>query len=86
MNNLLPWSSLTTIYKPFLRPHLDHGDVIVNKTYNKSFQQRLQSIQYKASSAMTGVIKGSSTKVYQGLGLESLQNMVSKTLRHLQNC
>ena len=69
-----------------MRPHLDHGDVIVDKTYNKSFRQRLQFIQYKASLAVTGVIKGSCTKVYQGLGLESLQNMVSKILRHLQNC
>ena len=57
-----------------MRPHLDHGDVIVHKTCNNSFQQRLQSLQYKASSAITGVVKGSSTKVYQGLGLESLQN------------
>ena len=53
--------------------HLDHGDVIVDKTYNNSFQQRLQSLQYKASSAITGVANGSSTNVYQGLGLESLQ-------------
>ena len=57
-----------------MRPHLDHGDVIVDKTYNNSFQQRLESLQYKALSAITGVIKGSFAKVYQGLGLESLQN------------
>ena len=54
--------------------HLDHGDVIVDKTYNNSFQQRLESLQYKASSAITSVIEGSCTKVYQRLRLESLQN------------
>ena len=74
LNNRLPWSSLTTIHKSFVRPHLDHGDVIADKTYNNSFQQRLQSLQCNASSAITGVVKGSSTKVYQWLGLESLQN------------
>ena len=54
-------SSLTTIYKSFVRPHLDHGGVIVGKTYNNSFQQRLQSLQYKVSSVITGVAEGSST-------------------------
>ena len=44
LNNRLPRSPLTTIYKSFVRPHLDYGDVIFNKVYNKSFQQRLESI------------------------------------------
>ena len=57
------------------RPHLDYGDVIFDKAYNNSFQQRLASLQYKGSLAVTGAFKGSSTeKLYQLLGLESLQN------------
>ena len=58
-----------------MRTHLDYGDVIFDKAYNNSFQQRLESLQYKASLAITGAIKGSSTdRLYQELGLESLQN------------
>ena len=57
-----------------MRPHLDCGDVIVDKVYNNSIQRRLESLQYKASSTITGAIKGSSTEVYHELGLESLQN------------
>ena len=30
-NNCLPRSSLTTIYKSFVEPHLDYGDVIFDK-------------------------------------------------------
>ena len=73
LNNRLPRSSLTTIYKLFVRPHLDYGDVIFDKVYNNSFQQRLESLQYQASLA----IKGRSTeKLYQELELESLQNRI----------
>ena len=75
LDNRLPRSSLITIYKSFVRPHLDYGDVILDKAYDNSFQQRLESLQYKASLAITGTIKGSSTeRLYQELGLESLQN------------
>ena len=75
LDSCLPQSSLTTIYKSFVRPHLDHVDVIFEKAYDNSFQQRLESLQYKASLAITGAIKDSSAeKFYQELGLESLQN------------
>ena len=67
-NNRLPWSSLISIYTSFVRPHLDYGDVIFDKTYNNFFQQKLESDQYKASLAITGATKGSSTeKPYQEL-------------------
>ena len=36
--------------------HLDCGDVIFDKAYNNSFQQRMESLQYKALVA-TGAIK-----------------------------
>ena len=74
LNNRLPWSCLTTVYKSFVRPHLGYGDVIVDKACNSSIQRRLESLQYKASSVITGAIKGSSTEVYHELGLESFQN------------
>ena len=31
LNNCLPRSSLTTIYKSFVEPHSDHGEVILDK-------------------------------------------------------
>ena len=67
-NNRLQWSSLISIYTSFVRPHLDYGDVIFDKTYNNFFQQKLESDQNKASLAITGATKGSSTeKPYQEL-------------------
>ena len=69
LNNRLPWCSLTTMFKSLMRPHMDYGDIIVEKTYTNSFQQRLEFLQYKVSLAIAGAIKGSSTKVYQWLGL-----------------
>ena len=75
LNYRLARSSLITIYKSFVRPHLDYGDVIFDKAYNNFFQQRLESFQYKASLAITSAIKVSSTeRLYQEPGLESLQN------------
>ena len=59
-----------------MKPHLDYGDVIFDKAYNNSFQQQLASLQYKASLAITDIIKGFSTeRFYQEQGLESLQNI-----------
>ena len=49
--------------------------MIFDKAYNNSFQQRLESLQHKASLAITGAIKGSPTeKHYEEPGVESPQN------------
>ena len=67
--------SLITIYKTFIRPHLDYGDVIYDRAFNESFHQRLESIQYNAAIAITGTIRGtSSEKLFQELGLETLKS------------
>ena len=64
-----------TIYKAFIRPHLDYGDVIYDRAFNESFHQRLESIQYNAAIAITGTITGtSSEKLFQELGLETLRS------------
>ena len=74
LSNRLPPSSLTTIYKSFVRSKLDYGDIIFEKAYNNSLQQRLESLQYKKLLTITGSIKDSSTeKPYQELGFESFQ-------------
>ena len=67
--------SLITIYKSFIWPHLDYGDIVYDRAFNESFHKNLESIQYNAAIAITGVIGGkSSEKVFQQLGLESLKS------------
>ena len=59
-----------TIYKLFARPHLDYSDIIYDQTFNESFHQRIESIQYNAAFAIAGSIRGtSSEKLYQELDL-----------------
>ena len=54
-------------------PHLDYGDILCDQTFNNSFHENLESIQYTAL-AITGAIRGNSReKLYQELGFESLQ-------------
>ena len=59
LNKTPPWDSLM-IYKSFLRPHLDYGDIIYDQLNNESFTQKIERIQYKAALAITGPIKGTS--------------------------
>ena len=33
----LPSQSLIRIYKSFIRPHLDHGDIVYDRSFNESF-------------------------------------------------
>ena len=58
----LPRHSLTTIYKNFVRSHLDYGDVIYGRAFNEPFHERLQSIQYNVSIAKTEAITGTSSE------------------------
>ena len=75
LRNILPRSSLLTIYKSLVRPHLDYGDVIYAQINNQSFTDRIESVQYNAALAITGAIRGTSRdKLYKELGMESLQN------------
>ena len=75
LNSILSRSSLLTIYKSFVRPHLDYGDVIYDQPNNQSFANKIESVQYDAALAITGGIRGTSrTKLYKELGLESLKD------------
>ena len=49
--------------------------VICDQTYNLSFHEKLESIQYNAALALIGAIRDSFSrqKLYQELGLEPLQ-------------
>ena len=65
---------MLTIYKSFIKPHLDYGDVIYGQAYNVSFHQKLKSIQYNSALAITGAIRGTSAeRLYNELGLETLE-------------
>ena len=80
LHNILPRPALLTIYKSFIRPHLDYGDIIYGQAYNTSFHQKLELLQYNACLATTGAITGTSReKLYDELGLESLQLHLSFT-------
>ena len=68
-------AALLTTYKSFLRPHVDYGDVIYDRAFNESFQNKLESVQYDAALAITGAIRGSSREnLYQESSLELLKS------------
>ena len=75
MKLLLPRSSLSTIYKSFVRPHRNYGDVIDDQPNNSSLSDKIVSVQRNAVLAITSAFSGiSKEKLYQELGLESLKN------------
>ena len=73
LQNILPRSLLFTIYKSFIRPHIDYGDITYEQAYNTSFHQKLERLQYNACLAITGAIRGTSReKLYEELGLDNI--------------
>ena len=51
------WGVLDQIYKLYVRPHLDYGDIIYNKydpEYTLELTKKLESIQYSAAFALSG--------------------------------
>ena len=69
----LPRNALLTIYKSFIRPHLDYGDILYDKPSNDNFQSKMEKVQYRACLAITGGIQGTSReRLYDELGLHSL--------------
>ena len=74
LQKILTRLPLLTIYKSFIRPHLDYGDIIYDKAYNSSFYKNLEKIQYNSALAITGAIRRTSKeKLYQELRWESLE-------------
>ena len=45
---ILPRTTLITVCKAFIWPHLDYGDVLYDQVFNNSFKEKLESIQYNA--------------------------------------
>ena len=75
LRHYLPRKSLLKIYKAFLRPLIDYGDVIFDQSQNESFSEKLESVQHKAALGITNAMQGTSRdKIYQELGLELLKS------------
>ena len=81
LNNVLPRNAFLTIYKSFIRPHLDYGGILHHPPNDQSMNSKLESVQYSAALTTTEIIKGTSrSKLYKELGLESLRSR--STFRH----
>ena len=85
LSKYLPRHTLNEIYKLYVRPHLDYGDVIYHIPakvceFSGNFvlpnlMEKLESVQYSAALAVTGTWRGTSReKLYIDLGLESLSS------------
>ena len=83
LSKYLPRHTLNDIYKLYIRPHLDYGDVIYHIPHNmcefshcfklSNQMEKLEAVQYSAALAVTGAWKGTSReKIYDELGWESL--------------
>ena len=60
LQSILLGTSLLITYKLFIRPHLDHADVVYDQASNYAFCNKLETVQYNAALAITGAIKGTS--------------------------
>ena len=67
---------LDQMYKLYVRPHLDYGDIIYHKFDTEltlEFTKKLETVQYSAALAVSGAWRGTNKcKVYEELGWEYL--------------
>ena len=63
LNSILLREALVTIFKTFVRPHLNYGDVLYDQAFNSAFRNKLELIQYTACLIMTGAIRGTWCKI-----------------------
>ncbi len=82
MSSCAPRFILEQIFKSYVRPHLEYGDIIFHQPPVKDhlisqlstehvnkLMLKLESIQYQAAHSITGAWKGTSrTKLYAELG------------------
>ena len=55
---------LLIIFKSFIRPDLDYGDIIYNQTYNASFHHKLESTQFNSALTLIDPIRLAKEKFY----------------------
>ena len=85
LSKYLPKHTLNELYKLYVRPHLDYGDVIYHIPVKvcefsqniilPNLMEKLESVQYSAALAVSGTWRGTSReKLYTELGWESLSS------------
>ena len=63
---------LDQMYKLYVKPHLDYGDVVYHNQ-NSSLMSKLESTQHAAALSVSGAWRGTNTdKLFEELGWESL--------------
>ena len=76
MSRYVTHEVLDQMYKLYVRPHLDYGDIIYHKydpELNLDFTKKLEATQYSAALAVSGAWHGTNKyKLYEELGWESL--------------
>ena len=83
LSKYLPRNTLNELFKLYVRPHLDYGDVIYHipakvcefsgNIVISNLMEKLESVQYSAALAITGAWRGTSReKLNAELGWESL--------------
>ena len=74
-------NTLNELYKLYVRPHLDYGDVIYHipqkedniSSLGNQLMEKLESVQYAAALAVTGTWRGTYRKIlYNELGWGTL--------------
>ena len=84
----LPISAMDRVYKSFIRPKMEYGDLIYHRSPYISYElspldvkkissdmAKLESVQYQAALTVSGAWKGSSkTKIYKELGWSFLSH------------
>ena len=49
LSRAFPSDAFITIYKSFIRPHLDYADIIYDKPNNDSISQKIENAQYRGN-------------------------------------
>ena len=94
LSKYLPRRTLNELYKLYVRPHLDYGDVIYHipakvcefsqNIVLPNLMEKIESVQYSAALAVTGTWRGTSrAKLYAELGWESLSSRSLAELNRL---
>ena len=58
LRNLSTKTTLITICKAFIRPHMDYGEVLYDQAFNNSFKEKLELIECEACSSINRSNKG----------------------------
>ena len=66
--------SLLTIYKSFVQPQLDYGDIIYDNPENEALINKLEKVQYQSCLPIIGAFQSTLREsLYNELVLECLQ-------------